>query len=332
MLSTPEPTVATRAVPVDRHRPAGRTRWFVALGTVTALAVTAAPTGAVAAPVLGPTGRVLAAQRADPGAECPPGQSDCHVWDEEPGTPGSPGNPGGGGGGSGRTCQRNGVTVPCYDDLLGWFNNSDGCYYKRARPQPPGGPAGQTLYLRSCAGAQEPVWLTNPPDGYGTPPDPAELANRALASLTLRRPTVGIAPNRGPGLVGLPIWLWTDPGPTTWGPQRASARAPGLTVNIRARVTKIVWNMGNGRRITCTNPGVEYVPGRDGGGPSPKCGYAGYPRSSHGRPGGTYRITATTTWRVDWWTGGGRRGVLPLQTRTSEPRQLRIDELQVVTG
>ncbi|MGW0436479.1 hypothetical protein ACWDV4_28510 [Micromonospora sp. NPDC003197] len=278
--------------------------------------------------------RVVMAQRAAPGAGCPPGQDDCNVWDDEPGKPGRPGTPGGGGGGGGsRTCQRDGVPLPCYDPLLGWFNNSDGCYYALARPQPPGGPAGKKLYMRSCAGgpaSQEPVWLDAPPDGFGTPPDPAELARRALASITLRQPTVGIAPNKGPGLVGLPVWLWTDPGPQTWGPQRASASAPGLTVRIEARVEKIVWTMGNGSRpITCTNPGVVYNPvlHRD---TTPTCGYAGYPRSSRSQPGGTYKITATTTWRVTW-TGGGRQGTLPLQTRTSDPREIRVDELQVVT-
>lgn len=277
--------------------------------------------------------RIVAVQRAAPGAECPPGQDDCTVWDDEPGRPGRPGKPGDGGGGGSRTCQRNGTTVPCYDPLLGWFNNSDGCYYKLAQPQPPGGPAGKKLYLRSCTGgpaSQEPVWLDAPPDGFGTPPDPAELARRALASITLRQPTVGIAPNKGPGLVGLPVWLWTDPGPQTWGPQRASARAPGLTVRIEARVVKIVWTMGDGSRpITCDNPGVAYDPARHRD-TLPKCGYAGYPRSSRSQPGGTYQVTATTTWQVTW-TGGSRRGTLPLQIRTSDPREIRIDELQVVT-
>jgi len=303
----------------------------LAVSTTTALALSTLPASAAA----GGAGQVVtAAQRAVPGAECPPGQDDCTVWDDEPGKPGRPGRPGGdGGGGTGRTCQRNGTTMPCYDPILGWFNNSDGCYYKLAQPQLPGGPAGTKQYQRSCAGgtaSQEMVWLASPPDGFGTPPDPAELANRALASITLRPPTVGIAPDKGPGLVGLPVWLWTDPSPETWGPQHASASAPGLTVSIEAQVVKIVWTMGDGSTpITCETSGTAYDPARHRD-VSPPCGYAGYPRSSRNQPGGTYQVTATTTWEVTW-TGGSRRGTLPLQIRTSDPRPIQIDELQVVT-
>jgi hypothetical protein len=276
-----------------------------------------------------------AARRAGPGAECPPGQDNCDVWHDgettRPDRPGNGDNPGGGGGGT-RTCVRDNQPIACYDDLLGYFNNSDGCYYKLEEPQRPDAPQGQQWYLRSCAGAQEEVLLDAAPDGFGTPPDPVELANRALASITLEPPPVHVAPNKGAGLVGLPVWMWTDQRDGTWGELTASASAPGLTVSISAKVKKIVWDMGNEEQIPCQVPGTAYDPNVHRGGKSPDCGYpTGYPRSSRREPGGVYKVTATTTWQV-LWTGGGTSGELPPQTRTSSaPGTVRIDELQVVT-
>ncbi|MEV4753686.1 hypothetical protein AB0J86_01010 [Micromonospora sp. NPDC049559] len=285
---------------------------------------------AVLSLVLAVAAPVTAARRAAPGADCPPGQSNCDVWDSRPGNPSRPGRPGDGddgGGGGERVCRRDGAPVPCYDDLLGWFNSADGCYYKLQEPQPEGTPEGKQWYLRSCSGTQDSRLLDAAPGGF-VPPDPEELAMRALASIELARPAVHLAPNKGPGLVGLPIWMWTDPLPAP----TASASAPGLTVTIQARARKVVWDMGDGTEIECAGAGTRYDPARHGGTASPDCGYAGgYPRSSRSQPGGVYRVTATTTWEVTW-TGGGRSGTLPPQTRTSAaPGTIRVDELQVVT-
>jgi hypothetical protein len=269
------------------------------------------------------------------GVDCPPGQNNCDIWDDDPGRPGNPGggDPGGGDGDSdaGGKCQWNGRVLPCYDDLLGWFNNGDGCYYKLLDPQPPGTPEGKQWYLLTCnggdLGSQRVELLDAPPPGYGTPPDPEELARRALASISLLPPRIAIAPrkSKGPGLVGLPVWMWASPGENYFGPLSASASDRGLTVSITATVDRIVWDMGNGDKVTCAGPGTPYrVDGAHAGGPSPDCGYdAGYPRA------GTYPVSATTFWTVQW-SGGGQRGEIA-QTRTSGTVQIQIDELQVVT-
>jgi hypothetical protein len=284
---------------------------------------------------------------ADPGGgECPPNATECDVWggggSTRPpggGEPGDPGDPGGGGGGP---CMRDGVEVPCYSDLLGWFNPSDGCYYKVAEPQPAGGPPGQTQYLQSCGGGplpiQVPVWLADPPAGAVPPPDPFELAMDALASINLMPPGIGIAPDpaRGPGLVGLPVWLWVKEEPSSWdpdkmgywGPLTASASDRGVTVTITATVEKIVWRMGDGTEITCATRGTAFIPAVHKG-TTPPCGFAGYTKPSDGQPGGRYGIRATTTWRVPW-SGGGESGVITGETRTSTAA-IEIDELQVVT-
>ena len=145
-----------------------------------------------------------------------------------------------------RPVHRDGEAVPCYDDLLGWFNSSDGCYYKVAEPQPAGVPEGRTSYLVSCAGGLaggEPVVLDDPPPGFGAPPDPADLAARALASLNLR--PAGRRHRTGPRARAR---AWSDcrsgsgcrcrvrPGrlKETWGPLTATESDRGVTVNLIA--------------------------------------------------------------------------------------------------
>ncbi|MER7455472.1 hypothetical protein [Micromonospora sp. NPDC126480] len=303
----------------------GPRRTVLALLLAALLAVAAAPAVSWADP---------------PGAECPPGQTNCDVWDDDPGTPGGGGGPGGGdgggnGGGGGGKCQWNGRVIPCYDEDLGWFNNSNGCYYKLAEPQQEA-PPGQQWYVLTCnggdLGSQHMELLDAPPPGYGAPPDPEELARRALASIDLLPPNVAVAPRKrvGPGLVGLPVWMWASPDrpgePRRYfGPQHADASDRGLTVYIEAKVDRVVWDMGNGDKVTCPGPGTPYRSDNSlAGKPSPDCGYDdGYPRA------GTYRVQATTFWTVNW-RGGGESGVIPV-TRTSNTVTIQINELQVVT-
>nr|WP_245675703.1 hypothetical protein [Micromonospora halophytica] len=278
----------------------------------------------------------LPAAAEGPGPECPPGQNDCTIWDDDPGTPGDPGgggNDGGssGGGGTAPKCQWNGKPLPCYNEFLGWFNNGDGCYYKLAEPQP-AAPAGQQWYVQTCnggdLGTQTVVLRDGPPPGFGSPPDPEELARRALARISLLPPRIAMAPRRstGPGLVGLPVWMWASGGRNYFGPTITAAEEDrGLRVELTARFDRIVWNMGNGVKVTCSDEGTAYdAKGPRAGKTSPDCGYdSGYPKA------GTYRVSATTYWTVTW-RGGGESGVIP-QTRTSGTIPIEIDELQVVT-
>ncbi|GIJ08485.1 hypothetical protein ACFFMR_26310 [Micromonospora andamanensis] len=288
--------------------------------------------------VLLATGGVVPASAADPGAECPPAQPNCNVWDDDSGTPGGGGNGGdngsggdNGGGGGGGVCQWEGRTIPCYDDVLGWFNSGDGCYYKLAEPQPEA-PEGQQWYVRTCYGGavgdQRTVLLDAPPQGFGAPPDPEELARRAFASITLLAPRAAVAPRKsvGPGLVGLPVWMWAERGANQFGPLRASATDRGLTVTIRARVNRVVWDMGNGDTVTCTGPGTRYrARGQYAGQPSPDCGYhSGYAEAD------TYTVRATTHWSVRWTSNGGDSGSIGGVTRTTGPVDIEINELQVV--
>ncbi|MFI1195975.1 hypothetical protein ACH4T9_22360 [Micromonospora sp. NPDC020750] len=299
------------------------------IGLALVLAVVAAP----------PTAPVAAAARGG-GVECPVGQNDCNIWDDDPGTPGGGGKPGGGGGGNdgpAGKCQWGGKVLPCYDSILGWFNNGDGCYYKLKQPQPPGTPEGKQWYQLTCNGGDlgsiREELRDAPPPGYGAPPDPEELARRALASISLLPPRASVAPrkSKGPGLVGLPVWMWASPGENYFGPLTASKTDRGLTVSITATVKEIVWNMGDGTsadnstKVKCEGPGTPYQVGGPGAGRrSPDCGFdSGYARAA------TYDVYATTFWTVHW-VGGNQSGDIP-QTRTSGTVQIEIDELQVVT-
>ncbi|WP_372492823.1 hypothetical protein [Micromonospora foliorum] len=286
--------------------------------------------------VVGATLPASAARRADPGAGCPPAQPDCSVWDDEPGNPGDPGGGGdddeddGGGGGGGDVCRWDGRIIACYDEFLGWFNSADGCYYKLEQPQPEA-PEGQQWYVKTCnggdLGSQSEVLLDDPPAGFGAPPNPEELARRALASISLLPAPLGVAPRKrvGPGLVGLPVWMWSEKKTDYFGPIHAEETDRGLRVEITAEVTRIVWDMGNGDTVTCPDEGTKYEPTGDRAGrTSPDCGYdKGYQKA------GTYQVTATTYWTVTW-RGGGQSGEI-LVTRNSGIVPIQINELQVVT-
>jgi hypothetical protein len=118
--------------------------------------------------------------------------------------------------------------------------------------------------------------LTHPP---GVVIDPAVLAEQAVARMQLTAINPQIAPRPlsvdadSMGLVGLPVWLWTDPTPTTWGPNSASASAGGITVTATARVERVEWSMGDGTVVTCVSAGTPYDSSYGVERTSPDCGH-----------------------------------------------------------
>jgi hypothetical protein len=291
-------------------------------------------------------GAVVVMTGAGPAAaEDPP----CHWEGSEyicdvgtPGNPGNPGNPGSPGGS--KPCTYQGVEYPCSVPGMGYFNPNDGCYYRLVSPQPalddpiwgdwdatPG--VGSFWYVH-CVAVGGPgdtlMWRATPPPGAPGGITPAELAAQAIARMKLAGAAIGRVPNvGGRGLVGMPVWLWTDVTPTTWGPIEITAAVPGLSVTAKAQATKIVWAMGDENSVTCTTPGTKWTPAL-GVGPSPDCGYM-YSTPSRNRPGGQYTITATTSWSIHWWVNGGGATGDENTTRTSTTTII-IDELQVVTS
>lgn len=269
--------------------------------------------------------------------DCPPIVTICTVKVGDPGSPGaSPQNPPAADVGDGQCVTFKGSKVPCWDDYFGWFNSTDSCYYKYREPQPPADditweghyPAG-AIYVVSCAeslGAPGTnggwAWLPGPPAGYGGAP--GQLARQAVEQMALEGPKIR-TPLDGDkiGTVGIPLWLWTEQGATTWGPSSATASVPGLSVTATARAKWIDWDLGDGSTMRCEGPGTPYIPGQV---KSPTCDHV-YQRSSAGQPGDVYTVTGTTTWEVTW-SGAGMSGVLEV-TRSSSAT-VPIGELQVL--
>lgn len=254
-----------------------------------------------------------------------------------PGAPGGGGSGGGGntGGGGASQCLEGGAIVPCTSEYGSW-SSALGCYLM-VEPNPPAAgsgfyegendPANGTVYRCSSSSGLLLSYrvLQDGPDL----PSPAELAQQALERMDLEPISIGIAPEDSAdslGLVGLPTWLWVDnPTPNTYGPITESATAGPITVTATAEVASIVWDMGDGQSVTCTNPGTPYQRSfgvRD----SPSCGYR-YATTSGNQPNDRYTITATTNWVVEW-AGGGQSGQIEISHAANA--QLRVGEMQVL--
>lgn len=288
--------------------------------------------------VLFGTGAVAVA--AGPPVRCPSWSGPCDLRPSKPGKPGArtpaPDRADRGGGKSSRCFnETTRKPTPCSDPFFGVWNAATDCYEKTASPQPPkSDPAWQghttgVIVETTCPGVPGTeggwVWRPRAPDA-GVSVTPAVLARRALEQLPISGPSIRMAPRRGAtGLVGLPVWMWTRRSASTWGPSSETASVPGLSVTATARGERIVWSMGDGRSVTCRGPGTAYQE-RFGNRVSPTCGYR-YSRSSAHERDGVYRVTATTTWRVDW-SGGGDSGTIRV-TRSSSTT-VRVGEMQVL--
>jgi hypothetical protein len=206
-------------------------------------------------------------------------------------------------------------------------------------PQPPAGSlfwegksvADGAVYERTCANGPNdaPVISTFVAEGAAATPsiDPAALAQRAVDKMKLTGPDIASPHPAGRYVVGMPMWLWVNQSATTHGPNSASATAGGVTVTATAKVSKIVWEMGDGSAVTCRGPGTTYQVsfGRQ---ESPSCGHT-YTRTSASEPRAAYTVTATATWSVGWEVDGtGEAGQFE-EIRASE-MQVAIGEAQVV--
>mgnify|MGYP007070988387 CR=1 FL=1 len=246
----------------------------------------------------------------------------CVIWIEAPGGGGGGGGDGGGEDSNaivlvidGQRCTYAGLKdpQPPKDDPI-WEGHIDGAIY--ACDVPP-----KVLPGTIIAGYQISFWGAAPP--ALPPPDPRVLAQQAMDSMGLKAINIGIVPEDVPGsvgIIGMPTWMWVEaPDEATMGPITRSASARGYTVTAVAKVTKIVWNMGDGRTIVCTGPGTPYADSY-GKKISPTCGYT-YTRQ------GRYTVSATSYWTVNW-AGIGQTGTIPIDftTRTN----ITMGESQVI--
>lgn len=223
------------------------------------------------------------------------------------------------------------------------------CKVTRLTKQPPKGsslweghaPGDGAFYTRSCAwnaagaalagwqaGANV-FWAAEPPKGQG--PNPAVVAQEAIDKMALRGPKITMSPKPdGKGVLGMPVWMAVDESSKDrFGPNTATASAGGVTVEATASVSQIVWKMGDGTTRSCTPAQMKPYKKSYGLATSP-CGHRYRELPENAKDGrGTYEVSATAHWEVEWEVqGGGESGALA-ETRNSQV-QVNIGEAQVV--
>lgn len=192
---------------------------------------------------------------------------------------------------------------------------------------------GQRSFYKECDGAAgQFVYLPprRPGAGPGSTlaPTPGELAEEAAQQTVLPEPTVGFAPAPPiPQLVGLPSFLWIDPG--QWAPQSASASAGGVTSTVTATPKQVVWDMGNGESVSCDGPGAPYEPALSDEQQPSSCRYT-YERSSARAPGETFTVTTTIEWDVSWEAVGAPGGGSLGTARRSSTTSVQVGEIQAL--
>ncbi|MEY2248447.1 ATP/GTP-binding protein [Streptomyces sp. BF23-18] len=217
-------------------------------------------------------------------------------------------------------------------------NSKTECKYTKVDPKPPAefpawkgaDPKKNDLYFYGCTdgGQDNPDGFVVVPAGQQPPVaqvDPQVLAQRAVDSMTLLGPDIASPRAAGKYTVGVPMWMWVNQSATTYGPNTASASAGGVTVTATAKVSKIVWSMGDGASVNCNGPGTHYT-SSEGMAQSPTCGHV-YAKTSAGGQSGKFPVTATSTWTINW-QGGGQAGQLTEVRETNV--QVAVGEVQVV--
>lgn len=275
----------------------------------------------------------------------------CLVTVHVPATPGPPGDsgdePASTGGGNG--CVWDGTSqgisnpppgpVPC-SSVDGYWSNGYNCYISTASPQPPAGdPAWQGHtpgdgQIYNCSQPQTglaiTIWAADPPPDASAGPTPGDVAELAVKQMDLRAINIGIAPEPGRnsiGLVGMPVWMWAaSPDDHTVGPATATASAGGITVTATARLSRITWEMGDGKTVVCKNAGTQYKAAY-GKQQSPDCGYT-YTTSSSTKPDQKFKVTATSDWVITW-AGAGQTGTTRLNG-LARSVQIAVGEAQVL--
>lgn len=183
-----------------------------------------------------------------------------------------------------------------------------------------------------CLGEKLPVPSPQATASQPTAPARPERATveQAAYRVLLEMKLPGSAPKIGPdpssnewnmAIVGHPLWLWTgDP-----AAKSATLTRYGATFTLHATRTHVTFDMGDGTTVTCTEM-TPYGPTTEPGTPSPTCGHT-YDRPS--LPRGSYYVTATTHWSVNW-AALGYTGTLP--ATTSHSVSIPVGELHALVN
>jgi hypothetical protein len=157
--------------------------------------------------------------------------------------------------------------------------------------------------------------------------DAETLAERALADLALPAPAVHMSPDDRQ-IVGLASWLWISP--AQWEPRQVSATAGPVTSTVTVTPVAVIWDMGDGTVVTCTQDDMRVYEPRFADTPDATgCSHT-HTDSSAGQPDDAFTVTAEMTWEVTWEAPAvDDGGVLADQTTTSTS-SARVAELQAL--
>jgi len=203
-----------------------------------------------------------------------------------------------------------------YRELMAGWNRcaAAGCPKPPAAVAPPGEPPSGTKQTNGSFSAVPTAT-----------PEQAAYAAIAQLRLTAPKPVIGPSPEINEwdiAAVGYPYWLWAE---GNLDPAPVSTTVADLTVRLDAHLQSTTFDLGDGSRLTCNDLTKRWSRAVEPAAPSPACGHT-YTKPS--LPKGKYRITAYSTWAVDW-SVNGVGGTIPLYQQAST--SLPVGELQVLT-
>ncbi|GAA1431049.1 hypothetical protein GCM10009616_17210 [Microlunatus lacustris] len=173
------------------------------------------------------------------------------------------------------------------------------------------------------AGDRAPAAAAEPAAPAITPEQAAYIASARLR-LTAPEPVIGPPPEInewGLAAVGYPLWLSAE---GDLDPAPVSDVVFDLSVSLDARLVEVVFDMGDGNRVRCSDLGTRWTRSVEPGAKSPTCGYA-YQEPS--LPEGSYTVTANAVWAIDWSINGTTGSIPFFQAASTE---IPVGELQVL--
>lgn len=225
--------------------------------------------------------------------------------------------------------------VPCDNAVAGSWSNERQCYIIEASDQPtPDDPEWRPKgKLYQCTGfdsdgttliLKDPFWSETPPRTSN--PDDLIADLETAVGTKFRAMYPGLAPNpiavgqewTGSRMAPVGLWVWMWPRTmwrTQWGP--VEAEAEGTPYWVKAGVTHVKWQMGDGSTIVCQKspPFAPWMRDR-----TPECGH------KYKKPG-NYRVFITTYWQITYVDANGP-GEQKIEFKQS--LWIRIGENQVV--
>ena len=220
------------------------------------------------------------------------------------------------------------ITAIKGDPLMNGDDPSAGVLYQVSCPDP------VNLTIHGLVFAQtHNIWVRNGQPVAPPPPDPLQIAQEAVGTMTVPDPVPYFGPVSTQLAVKVPIWLWVAPPP----PVILTVAVRGLAVTLTATMTSTAWSMGEPQHLedpavtvptfSCAGAGTPPPADQDAA-TSPPCGYTYTWKSLSARTNGagTWPVTVTTNWQVTWTATNGTAGALPAPLTPSTTAHVAIGE------